>query len=563
MMHKDIIDSGFLDFIKNNTHELNPSLANGLAYTHGKYIEEYIESVFMAVIKGIPDFKYLRSEKVSPVEEYQEITKEKESKRIYDLSRSDTYMRRYIFEFKGDEYSRLISLPFISEGGTIFIKGTQYTISPVLADVVIEVTPPNLFVRLLRDRLTFTRSPYNFTVNNGVRFINNDKVLYNIVRETIPVVKSNIYNQTSEMRNRKKVYNLDTNLVFYLLCKYGATEMFRRFTNTNVMFVNDDDPILRTINEDEWVICKTIGKQPATLNKAYYKQTPIVILMPREKYTNVNKSLIAGMFYVLDHFSEEIALDELDTVVKWRVCMGMKLWGHEPNAGKLLADLTAHIDSLDNYIEIITHKKFLNIGLDIKDIYQLFFIIIEKYDQWQTEHINNESNLYGKELSVLYYFLSDLTIQIVKFYFKMMKDSKKGLTSNDVISNMNRDLKTNIILGVYKGHGEMSVVNSSCDNMIYKLTQLLVPQDKTARKRNNANTRVNLNSYSMRLNASLAEVCNYSGMTKASPDSRTRINLHIKIDEDTGKIVRSEELKAIIDEVQEKLSAGRVATGQK
>jgi len=563
MMHKDIIDSGFLDFIKNNTHELNPSLANGLAYTHGKYIEEYIESVFMAVIKGIPDFKYLRSEKVSPVEEYQEITKEKESKRIYDLSRSDTYMRRYIFEFKGDEYSRLISLPFISEGGTIFIKGTQYTISPVLADVVIEVTPPNLFVRLLRDRLTFTRSPYNFTVNNGVRFINNDKVLYNIVRETIPVVKSNIYNQTSEMRNRKKVYNLDTNLVFYLLCKYGATEMFRRFTNTNVMFVNDDDPILRTINEDEWVICKTIGKQPATLNKAYYKQTPIVILMPREKYTNVNKSLIAGMFYVLDHFSEEIALDELDTVVKWRVCMGMKLWGHEPNAGKLLADLTAHIDSLDNYIEIITHKKFLNIGLDIKDIYQLFFIIIEKYDQWQTEHINNESNLYGKELSVLYYFLSDLTIQIVKFYFKMMKDSKKGLTSNDVISNMNRDLKTNIILGVYKGHGEMSVVNSSCDNMIYKLTQLLVPQDKTARKRNNANTRVNLNSYSMRLNASLAEVCNYSGMTKASPDSRTRINLHIKIDEDTGKIIRSEELKSIIDEVQEKLSAGRVATGQK
>lgn len=75
MMHKDIIDSGFLDFIKDNTHELNPSLANGLAYTHGQFIEEYIESVFRAVIKGIPDFKYLRSEKVSPVEEYQEITK--------------------------------------------------------------------------------------------------------------------------------------------------------------------------------------------------------------------------------------------------------------------------------------------------------------------------------------------------------------------------------------------------------------------------------------------------------------------------------------------------------
>lgn len=560
-MHNDLVEVGLLDFIESKTAKLNPMLANGLAYSCGKLIEPFIDDTFKAVIKGFENngsfiFRYIGCERATPLEEYNELTRQRDSKRTFDLSRSDTYMMRYNFEFNGNIYSKLISLPFISEGGTMFLKGTQHHISPVLADVAIEVTPPDIFVRILRDRLTFSRAPYNYISNCGAKIsLGNNKYHYADQRETIPVVRSSIYNQTEEMRKRRKIYNLDTNLVFYLLCKYGATEMFHRFTQTDVRFLNFDDPLLRNYNEDDWVICRTIGKQPQTLNKGYYKPTPIVIILPRDSYTQINKALIAGMFYVLDHFNEEISIDDLDTTIRWRVCMGMKLWGHEPNAGKLLSDLSAHIDSLDNYIEVITHKKFLSIGLNIENVYELFFVIIEKFDEWQAAHINNESNLYGKELTVLYYLCSDITAQIVKFYFKMMKDSKKGLTTNDVLNNMNRLLKTGSILGVYKGHGEISVVNSSGDNMIYRLTQVLVPQSKTGKTKKTS--RINLNAASMRLHVSVAEICTYSGMPKSSPDGHTRLNLHVNVDPETGKVLRSEELRPLLDRVQEELMEGR------
>jgi hypothetical protein len=555
-MNKDLIDVGFQEFIKNQTPKLNPDLAQGLAYVHGSGIEAFIDNTFRAVIKGIDNFEYVGCKRVSPIEEFTELTKPRESKRVYDLARSDTYMMKYIFRFNGVEYYRLILLPFISPGGLMHIKGAQYAISPVLADTVIEVTPPNLFVRLLRDRLTFTRAPHIYISNNGLRKVVNGKARYNDKRETIPVVRSAIYNQTDEMKSRKKKYNLDTNLVFYLLCKYGATEMFKRFTDSDVLLFNYDDPLLAELDEDEWIICRSTGTQPQTLAKGYYKPTPIVLAIKRKQYTKTNKALIAGMFYVLDHFNEEISLEDLDTTVRWSVCMGMRLWGHEPNAGKLLTDFKAHLNSLDNYIETITYKKFLSIGLDIKDIYHLFFVIIDKYDEWQASFVNNESNLYGKELSILYYLLSDLTTQIVKFYFKMMKDSKKGLTTNDVINNMNRLLKTGTILGIYKGHGEISVVNNSCDNMVPRVTQILVPQDKTGK--NKKVSRTNINATSLRLHVSVAEICTYCGMTKASPDGRTRLNLYVDVDPVTGKILRSEDLRDMLDKVQAEINIGRL-----
>lgn len=560
------MDPRLVNFIKGDTPPLNPDTANGLAIKHLAKAEEFMDNVMRAVLKGIPDFRYLGGERVTPYEEFSVLTQPRENSRTFDMARSDTYMMRYRFEFKGKEYQKYILLPFVGEAGTIFLRGTKYVISPALIDRVISITPPDVFVRLLRDRLNFKRQPHFFQANVGRRTEHPEfGVNYERCWESASVVRSIVYKQTQKLKARKKVYDADTVLVFYLLCKYGLTDMFKRFMNLDIRYYDtspDSTKPLEDLNPDEWVICSTVAtptSKPKSLAKKVYTPTNIVIAVPRKRYNETVKSMIAGVYYVLDHFSEEITVDDLDTDVRWRVCMGMALWGHEVNAGKLYEDLTDHIESLDNYIDEIMRTKFYEIGYPIDNIYQLFYLIIEKFNTWQKEYINNESNLYGKELSILYYVLLDVIKQVVLFYFGLTKDSKKGLTETDIVSNLTRKLKTQEILNMYKRHGEISTVNSASDNKIFRITQLLVPQDKTSVT--NSNSNIDLNDPSMRLDVSIAEVCTYNGMSKASPDGLTRLNLHLKINEADNSIVRSEDLQEMLDEVQAILINGRLATG--
>lgn len=555
-----MMDPNLLAFIKSDTPPLNPDTANGLAVVHMREAEHYIDSVLRAVLKDVPGFKYVGCERVSPLEEFAELTRPrargtgKQQRRQYNMARSDTYMLRYHFEFEGKPFSKLLSLPFISEAGTMFIRGTKYAISPAIVDQVISITPPNVFVRLLRDKLNFTRGPYWYVANSGPHRLE--------MRETVSVVRSIIYKHKASQKPkmRAKMFNVDTCLVFYLLCKYGAAGMFRTFTNTEVIFVRAEDyETLQQYENDDWVICRSMAAKPKTLGKADYLPTNVRLIIAKSNYNETTKALIAGFYYVLDHFSEEVTIDQVNDTAKWRVCMGMTLWGHEVNAGKLHDDLTDHIDSLDNYIDEIMKLKFKQIGLEINNVYELFFIIIDRFNTWQLAYVNNESNLYGKELSVLYYVLEEMVKHIVLFYFKLVKDSKTGLTESDVANNLMRNLHTQEILNLYKGNGCVSVVNSSGDNKIFRITQVLVPQSKTKITRSSGN--VNLNDPSMRLDVSLAEVCSYLGMTKASADGWTRLNLHMAVGP-TGGLIRSADLQPMLDEVQRTLIEGRLLASQ-
>lgn len=537
-MNKDL-----LAFIQADTPPLNPDLCNGLIVKHMNKAEQYLDEVFRAVLKDLETsagIYYLGFERVSPIEEYAEITKGKNNgPRQFNLARTDTYMVRVKFRYQDKIFDKLISLPFVNQAGTIHVFGTNYSITPVLADRIISITPPKIFVRLMSVRLNFEKENYHFLLDGN--------------RNTFSVVKSEVY-KTRQVPKSQRKYSTVTPMVFYLLCKYGITGMFKRFMDTDVhVGVYDKEINYHRFPESEYAICRSIGQKPNALKVKDYVPCEVAIAIPRNKITQTTKSLLAGIYFVLDQFTEEFATESLDDPEIWKICLGKVLFPQGTNTGRLTTDINDHLSSVDQYIDGVMKIKFKHIGMPIEDMYQLFFIIIDKFDEWTNNFMNKESELYGKELSILYYVLNDLTMQMVKFCYQIKKKNKfNSIKESDVRDAVRNKIRTDAINNIRTGHGEINVVNYSGDNMVFGITQLLVQQEKTSKNRRTEQN-INLDDTTKRLHTSMAEVRTYNSMAKAAPDGSTKLNLHLHVDDD-GMTHRNIELQAMLEKVQDMIS---------
>lgn len=539
------MNQDLLNFIKDDTPKINPLIANGLVTEHIKRAETYLDEVCRAIFKELETdtgFRYLGFERLKPFEEYVEITKGRNNKpRQYNLARTDTYLVKFKFAFGDEIFERYLSLPYVGIAGTMRINGTLYHISPVLADRIISVTPPKIFIRLMSVRLIFTKTNHQFLANGKL--------------ENYPVVGSEVY-KNKEKNNRKT-----TPMVFYLLCKYGITEMFKRFLNTDIIYGDMEDITTDKYPESKYVICNSFGIPPNKKVKSKdYDSSRVAFAIPKDKFTPTMKAVISGMYYILDMFPNEISYQDFNSTDVWRLKLGIFIFGSQFPPKKLRDDVNNHFNSVDRYIDEVMRNKFKKIGMDISDMYQLFFTIIDHFEEWESIHINHESDLYNKELSIIYYLLGDLTKQLVNLGYMLKKRNKdkdlstgSGLKESDIKDALRQNFKTSKINQINRvEHGEANMLSYSGDNKYFGITRVLVPQEVATRHPGRTSI-FRLDDPTRRLHVSMAEVRTYNGMGKSAPDGSSRINPHLNIDEDGG-IIRNPELKEMLDNVQARIT---------
>jgi hypothetical protein len=219
------------------------------------------------------------------------------------------------------------------------------------------------------------------------------------------------------------------------------------------------------------------------------------------------------------------------------------------NEGKLYDDINDHITSLDEYLDSLVILKLKDIGIQVDDIYQLFAIIIENFNDWLLAATDKVASMYDKELSILYYVLYEVSSAIFKLYFKLKAASKKELTVKEITTTMNMTLRTGLVFSMTRNHGEVSSISSSGDNKAFKITALLIPQSSSSRVSSRKDRAV-LNDPSKRLHASIAEVGMYSAMPKSSPDGRARLNGCVQI-APNGVVMRNPKFETLLDGIQD------------
>lgn len=544
------MDAELLRLVASDTPPFNPLLANGIAAEAAKSAETYVDQVWRSASKGFPPgLTYEGWEKCTPQEEFLENTKRKGPRRTYDTAPSNFFMVKYKLAFNGVRLPpRYIYLPFIGDAGTIVISGSRFTVSPVLADRVISIDTSTIFVRLLRDRLTFERVAHHY-MRDGKRM-------------TAQVAWSSIYHTRANKnnQNRPKV-KAHCSLMHYLLCKYGFTDTFLKYGNCKpVIGTHDINPT--NYPPEQWVICESTGLRPRTWGKGFWEPSQIKLAVPRPDMENLMvQNMVAGFFYTVDHFPSRVqaSTEWVDRQRMWMILLGQIIFS--PNASELTLyeDIKDHIDSLDEYLDGIVLQSLAEIGHPVKDVYDLFAMTIEKISDMMLGAAGKISSMYDKELNVLYYLLFDVTSAIFRFHFKLRAAYKKArlgtgrdLSEKEIVNTMNLTLKTGLIFGMIKGsHGEVSTISVPGDNKATKITTVLVPQsgsNRTAQKKE----RTDLKDPSIRLHVSVAEIGGYSNLPKSEPSGRARLNIHATIDS-KGVVQRNPKWQGMLEPIQESL----------
>lgn len=530
------LPAGLLELMDADVPKINPMIANGLAVEHLKYIEQYIDAVFKSASMYFPDgFKYDGCRRCTPDEEWGRTAMKKGAAAVFDVAKSDVYMMEYKFSFKGEPLpSRFIYLPYVSKGGIFWLGGSKFIISPVLADKVISIGMHNVFVRLLKARLTFHRSPYYFVANGE--------------RENVQVAWAKIYNKKPTVGvSAKAAVKANHTLVHYLLAKYGYTETFKMFTGC-VPVIGEKEINEERYPANKWVICSSTQIKPKRLGKFIYTPTEIRLAVPIDQYTTIMKNFIVGFFYVLDHFPQRVSCEYIDNTRMWQILLGLMIWNDNVSEGKIHSDVMDHFASLDEYVDTLITDKLKEIGYNITNVYEIFALIITKFDEWSLTADDSVNTMYDKELSILYYVCYDIIESIFKLYFKLKSAVRRDLDAKKINDLMNEFLAPGLIYRLNHDHGEITTSSSSGDNMFFKITSILVPQSSTSKRR--VKDRAAIKDPSKWLHASIAEVGAVAALPKSEPTGRSRISPHLQISP-TGLVLRNEDNRELLDGIQD------------
>lgn len=512
--------------------KLNPMLANGLAVRHMKDIEPFIDSIFRSVAPSFPPgLVYLGSKRCDPLQEFNQTTRQTKNRRSFNIARSYMSMVEYSFEFNGEPIRRYLQIPFVDDAGTIYISGSRFVISPVLADRVISIGLEDVFVRVFKTKLTIKREAYYYVADGH--------------QEDVHVAYSRIHNN-KPTGGGKTAIKLNHTLMHYLLCKYGFSGVFERFCGFKPVIGYQELENKELYPQKDWVICRSSQKLRSL--RSGLSPTEIRIAIPREKYTPSVKNLVCGFYYVADKFPHRVQVEYVENTALWMLLLAHGIWPGDHSEGKLYQDITIHFQSLDIYLDAYSSEKLKEINLPCKDIYELFFTIIDRFTSWMLTSPDRVSTMYDKELNVLMFVCSDFINAINHWSFKLTSASNKELTYKSVVGLMNQYLKTGIAYKLKDTHGEVSTTSTSGDNKALKITHMLVPQTKSTKRTKSG--AVALDDPSLRLHVSIAEVGGCFSMSKSAPDGRSRLNLYLQVGP-TGLVIRNEELRPLTDSVQE------------
>lgn len=538
--------------IKLDTPAFNQELVRGLAVNHLKSSRPHIDRIIRCAEEQYPDgLTFVDSERCTPLEEYNIITNIRGSnERIFDLAESYVTLYRYLFTLNGEPMPCYLWLPYAKQGGLIVINGKVFSISPVLADPVFSVGEDDIFIPMPRGKVTFNQVKHTVKING--------------VNTEVRIPWSPLHNRgarkgrvTEDMRsNIIRLGSVHTTLTHYLLARFGFEGAFKRFAHCDVHVMDGEFFNEEEYPKDKYVVCRSTKQRPTSSKlrpEAYSRiASDLVLIIRKEDFTPVAESMVTGVFYVVDHFPDEMTIQDIDAEWQWRVLMGYILWGDEHSKGKLVEQVEAHLKSLDGYVDLVVKRTLATEGVDVNDIYDLFLYIIQNMRKILNLRSGKVSSMYDKELMVLRYVLSDINNSIFDLLFKITSNNKKPVTKENLSKILADHFKPKTILKITSGksHSEVSSVSSPSDNMFFKITSVLLQQSDTASKGRNKESRPV--DATMFLDASFAEVGSMCVLPKTAPIGNNRANPTMEIDEN-NRVVRKEKFRTLIDRAQEKI----------
>jgi len=538
----------FAELVERHTPRYNPDVMNGLACLYVPLAQEWLDGIFRSAAKSFPKgLTYDGCERCTPYEEYAYATRLHGNKRTFDLAESDLFLLKLKFSFEDDEGHkealpfRYMYMPFVNEADIFRISGTMYHVTGVLSDKVISPGMNSIFVRLIRDRLTFRHIGHSVMVGNR--------------RETFNVVWSGIYRKPTKERSAPVTTQANSSIAHYLFARYGFTETFRKYAGF-VPTVGHYSPG-QTFSPNT-IVCRSsyygTHSKPNTFIQFKYQSSDLYLEIPEKHWNSATASLVAGFFYVVDHFPDRFVANRLDSTFLWSILLGNIIFSGVYSEAKLFESIDEHFKSLDDYLDIIVHDKLREIGWNVENFYDLIAKIMIDFPNLLLGGQINVNSMFNKTVEILYYMLAEIAFKIFKVNYQLRKSrSKKPLTIRSVTEAFNKIMTPRTIFRITKDKMIVETVSYCGDHKYFKLTSKITEQESGSSRYRRKSKRVTLNE-SNHIDASMVEGGNVLFLSKSNPMPNTRINPYVTIDRKTGTLLPNPEFTDVLANLQSMLT---------
>lgn len=463
--------------------KFNTNVTNGTAKQILETIPEYFDDIIRSSIKSVNPkipFSYKGWRRMTPKEEFNITLVNENNKTNYDLAESYIYMAEFVFEFDGQEIRRPLYLPYAEDGNIIRISNTQYHIIPVLSDTVISPSYNKVFVRLLKDKLTFEAESRNFVVNGKVTPGN---IIYtNIVK-------------TNAMNIKDYIGKPLTATSIYVLGKYGFAETMKRYFNTDKWIITNKDA---SQYAKDYNIYESTKIKPRSLKEPNYIPHNVKICIHKSiPITPLLENFIYGIIYTLDILPNEendliktvynksitkVNGVDIDTeLLFWRIILGRVVYKNSFTTDRIIVDMMDHYDNLEGYLDNQIRIKLLENGLKTENFFDLLMKILENYNTWLINSKEYNSDIKNRYIDILYYIMYDLIVGFNKVVLAINKRvSKKAIVSlREIVKVLISEMSPRKIFNIAKSRKPslcLLTVDSSLDIKYPKITAVLEDQ---------------------------------------------------------------------------------------
>lgn len=551
--------SKLMDAIHQDLPKFNPIVAEGVAVSQMEFVEAYIDNIWRLTAQSFPEgLVYEGYERCSVEEEFDIISEKKTQSHTLELAPSSLYLVKYLLSYKGERlFPRPIYLPFVDKGGMITFRGKQFVVMPVLADQTLSVAKEGIFVPFLSAKITFKQMQYWFKMNG--------------IQKNHDLIWSKIYNTEASKQPRRSTradlsIRATSTIPHYLFCKYGVREVFRRFCGIDNLYITDQ-PIDKTqFPEDQYTVCSSSGIRPRNVRNKDYIPTKIKVVVPNNRLSSGTLGMLTGLFYVLDHYTHRFdasvfeyrtdPIEQAENVENeirlWRIVLGHVIFSNKDSDGQMEIKIGDHMESLDQYMDDTTRDGLDAQGYQVDDLYDLMAILVADFTKLYME--TNVASMYGKQLAVNRYVLSEIVRAISTFRYKLISIKNRELTISDINKYAAKYLKPELIFTNLSKHNEITSEQCSDDNMMFKYTSRVILQEKATGISSKKSSSM-FKDPSKLLDVSIAEAGSILDLPKTEPTGRIALNPFLKLDK-SYKIRQSEELRPLIDEIRRHIQRG-------
>lgn len=494
-----MVDTTLLDIMSEQVPKMNEELCNGVAINQVAQCEQYLNDVLRGAAESLPaGLTFTGLSRIDPYEEFIERVRSPTHPhkcRTFELSRSDVYMVRLDFRFQNREMRpRYINLPFIREGAIMYLKDTQYEVSPILGGKIFNIERNSVYMWVDRARVVFSKVNHTCMIN--------DRAVHS------EVVYSPLYN----VREASDGSKLASTLVHYILAKYGLTGMLKRFHKVapKIGGVELDE----LAQNGEWFVYSS-----AMLSKG----GPIRIAISAKDHTEAVQKKVASVFYIIDHCPEAIQVEDMDQPELWIGLLPRFIFKDVGVELIAYAEMVTHLASVEQYMDPVLRSSLHSVGIISEDIYDLFSHMISHFQDMLIHH--DAGSMYGLEMSTVRHLMASIVHSIFTLVFELRKYSDERITENNITRAMYSNLTKDRIYMITK-HGELSANQTAADCKVFGTTCNLVPQAKAAASgpAKKSKTKIDLTDPNLLLHRSQPEVATYQMMSKSDPTGRAKAN---------------------------------------